>query len=79
MGMKVAIPPLCFAGLQGTWCTIRLGSAKCVSQVSYIQTVAAEGVAGQEEVQQSLAVGALRQDYSFRLLLLDILYETIYI
>ena len=67
VGMKVAIPPICFAALWGTWCTIRLDSDRCVSQVSYAQLIVAEGVAGWEEVQASLVVGALGQDYSFKL------------
>ena len=77
VGMKVAIPPLCFTDLQGIWCTIRLGSAKCVSQVSYAQIIAAEGVAGWRQVQGPMVVGELRKDYSFRLLKPIILCETI--
>ena len=74
----MAIPPLCLAALWGTWCTRKLASAKCVSQVSYTKIIALEGVAGQEEVQGPLAAGVLRQNYSFRLLKTEELCETIF-
>ena len=46
MGMRVAIPDLCFADLRGTWCNLRLGRAMCVRQVSWAQAIATKGVAG---------------------------------
>ena len=49
-----------------------MSGAKCLIQVFYTHKIAAKGVAGWEEVQRPLVVGALRQDYNFGLLKLDI-------